>query len=324
MFKSRARPLQPHSPGAGTLLNRLFLIPALILLCCSGCSTVSLGYNYADWILRYRITDYTSFSEQQKDVIHLEVDKYMRWHRREALPEYIAFLNNLNAAIRQKDGMTPDDVMRLRVESTRLYQSTVAPMIRPAAHLLSELDNRQIAELAETFADRNRKQREKMITGNTQQDIELRAERHIEFVEDLVGDLSTEQSQKIAEMSRYIPFATVHYIEQREAKQAALITLLKEKAGEDRIDALFRQWLTAPAIFRTQQQQQGIAAYESAMNEMTARIFELLSSRQKQHLTATITSYIQEFEKLNAASEKPLFPDTPPPESTPSGHEKSL
>jgi hypothetical protein len=227
----------------------------------------------------------------------------MRWHRKEALPGYIAFLKNVNTTIRHEVSVTPDDVMHLRMESTQLYQSTVTPMIRPAAHLLSELDGRQINGLAETFAERNRKQREKMLTGSRQKDLELRAKRHVEFVEDLVGDLSAEQTQKITEMSRYIPFATAHYIEQRETKQAALITLLKEKAGEDRIDALFRQWLTAPAIFRTPQQQQSIAAYESAMNEMTARIFELLTSSQKQRLTEKITSYIEDFSKLNSAVE---------------------
>ncbi len=227
----------------------------------------------------------------------------MRWHRKEALPGYIAFLKNVNAAIKHEVVVTPDDVMRLRLESTQLYQTTMTPMIRPAAHLLSELDSGQINGLAETFAERNRKQREKMLTGSLQKDLELRAKRHIEFVEDLVGDLSAEQTRKITEMSLYIPFASAHYIGQREAKQAALITLLKEKAGEDKIDALFRQWLIAPAIFRTPQQQQSIAAYESAMNEMTARILELLTTQQKQHLTAKITSYIEDFSKLNSAVE---------------------
>jgi phage FluMu protein gp41 len=230
----------------------------------------------------------------------------------------------VNAAIKREVALTPDDVLHLRLASTQLYQTTMTPMMRPAAHLLSELDSRQINGLAETFAERNRKQREKMLTGSVQKDLEMRAKRHVEFVEDLVGDLSAEQTQKITEMSRYIPFATAHFIEQREAKQAALITLLKEKAGEDRIDALFRQWLVAPAIFRTPQQQQSIAAYESAMNEMTARILALLTSRQKQRLTEKITSYIEDFQKLNANAVEPLPSGAPAEKSEPAGHERRL
>ncbi len=281
----------------------LFIALSLALLCCGGCSTVTLGYNYADWLLRYRITDYTSFSSRQKDEIHLEVDNYMRWHRKVVLPQYTAFLQDFNGVINRDGALTTGEVMRLRGESNRLYQLTVAPMIPPAARLLSTLDSRQIAELAETFAKRNHKQRDEMLRGSEQEMLDERAERHVELVEKLVGNLGIEQEKKITEMSLHIPFASRAYIEQREAKQASLIALLNDKAGEDQIAALFRQWLTAPEASRTPQQQQAIAAYESAMNEMTVRIFELLTARQKHYLSKTIVSYINDFQKLNSVVE---------------------
>lgn len=288
--------------------KKLLIIPALILLCCAGCSRISLGYNYADWLLRFQIAGYTSFNDPQREQIHLEVDNYMRWHRGAMLPGYIALLQNVNAAIEREGGVTAGDVTRLRSESNKLYQATMTPMVRPAARLLSSLDSEQITGLADTFAERNRKQRTKMLKGSEREMLDMRAERHVEFVENLVGSLNPEQEQKITEMSLLIPFATGHYIDQRESKQNTLISLLRDKAGEDRIDSLLRQWLTAPAIFRTPQQQQSIAAYENAMNEMTARIFELLTTGQKQYLTEKIASYIGDFQKLNAAAtnEQPL------------------
>ena len=286
----------------------LFIILALALLCCGGCSTVTFGYNNADWILRYWITDYTSFSALQKDEIHLEVDDYLRWHRRHALPEYTAFLQNINGVVNQDAALTAGEVALLRAESNRLYQLTVAPMIRPAAHLLSALDSRQIAGLGDTFADRNRKQKEEMLQGSEQEILDKRAERHAELVEKLVGKLRDEQEKKITEMSLRIPFATRPYLEQREAKQASLIALLNDHAGEEKIAALFRQWIATPETSRSAQQQQAIAAYESAMNEMAARIFGLLTTRQKHHLSEKITSYIVDFQKLNSALEKSVQP----------------
>ncbi len=283
-------------------INRLFILLALILLCCSGCSTVTLGYNHADWLLRYWINDYTSFSASQKEQIHLEVDNYLRWHRKNALPGYIAFLRNVDAAVNQERSMTVSDVMRLRAESNRLYQLTMEPMIRPAAHILSTLDSEQITELADTLAKRNRKQRKTMLHGSEQEMLAARAKRQVELVENLVGNLSTEQEQKIKEMSLRIPFASRAYIEQRETRQARLIALLRDKAGEDQIAALFRQWLAAPEAFRTPQQQQAIAAYESAMNEMTARIVGLLTVRQKHHLSEKIASYLDDFRGLTTAA----------------------
>lgn len=277
----------------------LCVILALALLGFGGCSKMSLGYNYADWLLRFWITDYTSFNAAQKEQIYLEVDSYMRWHRKNALPGYIAFLQNVKAGINQSSDLTAGDVMHLRAESIKLYQMTMAPMVRPAAHILGTLDNQQIAGLAATFAERNRKQKKKLLDGNEQEILEMRAQRHVELVEKLVGSLSADQEQKITQLSMRIPLATRDYIAQREAKQAGLIALLKDKAGEDRIAALFRQWLIAPETARTPPQQQSIAAYENAMYEMTAQIFKTLTARQRLHLNEGIETYIDEFRKLS-------------------------
>lgn len=284
------------------LPKSLLMILALALFSLGGCSRVTLGYNYADWLLRYRIADYTSFTAAQKDEIHLEVDGYMRWHRRAALPEYTALLQDIHTVVNRDGPLTPGDVALVRAESYRLYQLTVAPLIPPAARLLGTLDSRQIAGLADNFAERNRRQKAELLQGDEQELLVMRAKRHVELVERLVGSLSEEQEEKIAALSLSIPFATRQYIEQREAKQARLIALLNDRAGEAEIAALFRQWMSAPEISRTPQQQQAIAAYEGAMNEMTAQIFALLTPRQKQHLSKKLLSYIADFQQLHLAA----------------------
>ncbi len=282
-------------------ITKLFII--LILFCCSGCSTISLGYNHADWILRYSINDYTSFNTAQREQIHQQVDDYLRWHRKNVLPGYIATLQHVDEAVNQQSGMTVGDVMRLRAESASLYQLTMEPTFQPAAHILSSLDDEQIAELADNLAKRDDKQRKLMLKGSEQSMLAARAERDVELVVKLFGNLSFEQEKKITEMSLHIPFATRAFIEQREAKHAKMIALLKDKAGEDQLAALFEQWLSAPEDSRSPQQQQVIDAYENAMNEMTVQIIPMLTARQKRHLTEEIASIVDDFKKLNTAAE---------------------
>src|SRR5512135_1282532 len=110
-----------------------FIILVLFLLSCGGCSRVTLGYNHGDWLLRYWINDYTSFNAQQKDEIRHDVADYMRWHRQYALPEYIAFLQNVNAVVERNGALAAADVMHTRAEFGRLYKLTMTPFIRPAA-----------------------------------------------------------------------------------------------------------------------------------------------------------------------------------------------
>jgi hypothetical protein len=146
--------------------------------------------------------------------------------------------------------------------------------------------------------------------------LEARAERHVEFVEKLVDNLDDAQEKKITEMSLHIPFASRAFNEHREAKHAKMIAMLQDKAGEDQIAALFRQWLSAPEASRTPQQQQAIDAYESAMNEMTVQIVAILTTRQKHHLTEKIASIIDDFKKLNSAAEAASpKPDEPEPKN---------
>ena len=275
-----------------------------IAMLCAGCSAIKLGYDHADWYLRYKINDYTSFNARQKEDIRKEVAAYMLWHRKNALPEYAAFLQNVYVAVQQDGRLKAEDVARLRSEYSRLYKKTVAPAIRPAAHLLSTIDNRQIEELCKTFADKNRKQKEETLYGSEQKNIVMRAERNIDMVEKLTGRLSRDQKEKIRALSLHIPFANKYFIENRETSQAGLIALLNNKAGEEKIAAFLMSWINSPEAARTPQQQLAIQSYENAMDEMTARIFELLTARQKEHLRKEIMSYIKDIQKL-IAEQKP-------------------
>lgn len=295
-----------------TFTRLLFVILVPVLLSCSGCSKVTFGYNHADWLMRYWINGYTSFDARQKEDIRREVAVYMRWHRRQALPEYISFLRDLDRLANRDGVLTAGDIARLRTESGRLYRMTMAPLIRPAAHVLSTLDSRQTEELRETLAERNREQKEETLFDSEQENLARRAERYVDGVEGLVGRLSREQKKAIREMSLRVPFATGYYIEQREAKQAALISLLNEHAGEDRIAALFRQWIETPDAAWSPQQKQAIEAYESAMDEMSVRIFELMTPHQKDHIRKKIANYIDAFEELHSATESVDAARAPP------------
>lgn len=281
----------------------VFVILALVLLICGGCSRVTYAYNHGDWLLRYWISDYTSFNARQKDEIRQDVADYMLWHRKYALPEYAAFLQDVYAVVNRDGALDVPDVVHVRAKISRLYKLTVTPAIRPAAHLLSTLDDRQIEELRSTLAKKNLKGRDETLSGSEQDNLGKRAKKHIHFIEDLVGHLSSEQEKQIREMSLRIPFTTMNCIDQREAEQAGLISLLTNHEGEDKIAEYFSQWLSTLQTPTSPQQLQITEAYDSAMNEMVVRIFELLTKNQKEHLLKKITAYLDDIQKLHPTTE---------------------
>ncbi len=275
----------------------LFFVFALALFI-GGCSTVSLVYRNADWYLVHKINDYTSFNSRQKDTIQKDVSDYMQWHRKKALPEYIIFLQNLNGATQYDDRLRVEEVARLRKQLSGLYKKTMVPAIIPAAQLLSELDSQQIRELSVTFAEQIKKQRKDYLTGNQTENMDKRAERVLDFLEWLAGDLGDEQKQKVTELSRKVPVASLSYIQHREANQARLIALLNEHAGAEKIASFLSAWILTPEATRTPQQQRTIQSFESGMDELIATIHGLLTARQKEHIGSLVSSYIQEMQKF--------------------------
>lgn len=282
---------------------KAILIVLALALLSSGCSRVTFGYNHGAWLLRYWINGYTSFNPGQKEEIRHDVADYMRWHRQYALPEYIAFLQNLNALADRDDALSANDVVRVRSELARLYKLTMTPLVRPAAHLLRTLDRRQIEELRNTLAEKNRDLREETLSGTEIENLVSRAEKYIHFVEGLAGHLTHDQEEKVKEMSLRIPFITASYIERREARQRTLISLLNEHASEDRIAAFLFQWVDMQEGPISPQEQQVIEAYDRAMSEMIVRIFAMLTTPQKNHLRKKIADYIDDFQRLHSVTE---------------------
>ena len=279
----------------------LFVILAFALLS-SGCSTVSLVYRNADWYLQHKINGYTSFNARQKETIRQEVFDYMHWHRKNALPEYIIFLQNLNGVAQSDGPLKVEEVNLLRAHLLNLYKKSLVPAIRPTAQLLSELDGRQIQKLGKTLAVETQKQKKEKLDISHDEYLDKRADKTINFVEWLAGNLSGKQEQKIREMSRHLPVASHSQLQHRETSQGRLIALLSAHPGADDIAAFLSSWALTPEETRTPQQQHVIQSFETATDEMIAQIHGLLTARQKEHMRKLISSYIENMRVENMRS----------------------
>ncbi|MEO8331079.1 MAG: DUF6279 family lipoprotein [Gallionella sp.] len=279
-------------------MKKSLLVILAFALFSSGCSTAMLAYRNADWYLQHKINGYTTFNAAQKVTIRQQVSDYMQWHRKEALPEYIIFLQNLNGTAQTDGRLTAEQIALLRAHLMNLYKKTLEPAIRPTAQLLSSLDNRQIQELGRTFAEQNQKLKKEVLNSSHDDILNKRADETLSFLDWLAGKLSKEQTQKIREMSRRLPLASEIYMQHREANQGRLIALLNEHAGAERIAAFLSSWILTPEATRTSQQQRVIQAFETGSDEMIVQIHGLLTAKQKAHMHKTISSLIDDMKGL--------------------------
>jgi hypothetical protein len=292
------RNIQLEQPLA--MKKSLFIVVAFVLL--NGCSTISLVYRNAEWYLQHKIYGYTTFTDQQKEFIRGEISNYMAWHRKDALPEYIIFLQNLNGAAQDQGEMKAEEVALLRRHLVNLYQMTLAPAISPAAKILSTLDNRQIQELEKNLAEENQQQLNEQLEVSRDVYLNKRADKTISFLEWLAGDLNSRQEHDIRDMSRHLPVVNDIYLRHRQENQLRLIALLNGHAGEEKIAAFLSSWLFTPDETRSPEQQRAILAFEQASDDMVAHIQGMLTIAQKDHIHKVISSYIDDMRAELAAS----------------------
>ncbi|MCP4294142.1 MAG: hypothetical protein GY786_00875, partial [Proteobacteria bacterium] len=80
------------------------IITLLVLISLSTCSSIKLTYQYADWILLYKLKKYVDLTGDQKDWIEIELNTLIQWHTRIELPKYILILDELKKDV-QNDTM---------------------------------------------------------------------------------------------------------------------------------------------------------------------------------------------------------------------------
>jgi len=281
-------------------MNKSSILALLLALFICGCNTVSLFYRNADWYLQHKIYGYTSFDDRQKALIRQDVADYMRWHRKNALPQYIVFLQNLNGAVQYQGQLKVTEAEMLRQNLLGLYQQSLAPAARPAAQLLVTLDSRQIQELDKNLAEEIREQLHEQYEADPKTYLDKRADRTVDFLEWLAGDLSAEQQRRVRDLSRSLPAVGGIYIRSRQANQRRLIALLERHADENEIAAFLTSWLYTPEATRSPQQQLAIDAFGDAADRMIVDIHALLTAKQKQHIHKMIATYIDDMRAENA------------------------
>ncbi len=293
--------MQPfkHFPVNKLAMNLSKYIVIALALLAQGCSFITVGYNNFDVYLRYKINSYATFTEDQKIIIRREVKDYMAWHRQHALPEYIIFLEDLLRLVQQAQPPEKADAERLRVRASALYIMSVQPAIPPAAKFLSGLNEPQIAQLKIAFAQENKERKQEWLGDSMEENLQKRAQRTLDFMEDFVGNLDAGQEEKIRAASIQLPFATEAFVAQRIANQAALIMLLNNKSSADQVAEFLISRLQTPALSRTAQEHALVEQFQAAADKMVVHIFLSLNTKQKNTLQKTIVNYISDLKQLH-------------------------
>ena len=131
-------------------------------LALGACSRVGLAYRNLDVIIPWTLSDYLDMNGEQKDWFNERLKEHLSWHCTTQLPDYLDWLDRLQVMV--ETNQVTDAALQTRTQEAKAAIAQTAREITPSAiELLQGLNDQQVAEMNETFAEDQRKRQKQYL-----------------------------------------------------------------------------------------------------------------------------------------------------------------
>lgn len=210
-----------------------------------------LAYNNGDWLIKRKVLEVFKLYSKQQDELKEILERYMSWHRKVMLKNYISYLADVDDRLRSLEldqkKLNPEEVNQLIVRARDLYVATMVQLGTSMVPLLVNLNESQV-DRARTLLDRRLRQwRELKGTSMDQliEDLRYSWQGNFELV---LGELSTDQKNILSTTIKrlYMPptFQLAYEGKLNQELMGALETISsdgKEKASQ-KLDEFIQYW----------------------------------------------------------------------------------
>jgi hypothetical protein len=275
----------------------LIIIAALTTGCDGG--VYRLVYNSLDTILYRAVGKYIDPNPEQDRMIRQSIGRFLLWHRRDELPNYVVTLKGLRE--RMARGLRTPDAAWLKARLERHETDSFNAVADDTASILASLDEGQLKKLAAVLGESMTEMEKK--SGASREERALETERTVlRMMEFLYGDLDKRQTDAIALGIRQMDDIEAERIAQYRARQAEFLALLGKKPGK----AVIRDYLSGVVLHPEKsyppQYRQLLQRRESmAAVGMIRFDHDLVTAEQRSHAVNKIDMLIQVIRELKGA-----------------------
>lgn len=275
-------------------LFRSVCIALLILL--SGCS-VKFIYNQLDWVIPWYLDDYVSFNSAQELLLDQHLEYLLSWHRKQKLPEYANFLEQLAADSR--DGLDGDEIDqahdRVQLFANQLIQAT-APAL---SDLLKRLSDKQLNDLFDNFENLNREFQQKYIDVTEQKQRFRRAKEMRKWIQRWTGLLDDTQVELIHQWSTEYHLMGREFLHSRQQWQRQLKKLLQQPQKNSSWQLEIENLLSNNRARHAATFEQKVTSNHRLIKQLLLDLDQSLSDKQRLKLNQQLESYAQDFRQLS-------------------------
>ena len=276
-----------------------FVIALAALAFLTSCSSLRVGYSFADWYLVSEIDDMFDLDSTQKQKVDELVDQLHHWHKTEEIPRIIVMLDQ--AADRMKPSLSQNDLNWLSKELVDMKIRTVNQVADEVSVLLTTLSDQQIDHLEQALAEQNEETEEKLSMPLDEWE-EERRERTIETLNDWFGSLDEQQERELLAATDFDRTARRRHHVQTIAVQKRFVAFLRTKPSAAEIKSTLSSWIIAPDTyysdeyreFRSQQRKKRAAFY--------LKLNRTITERQRQTAIDKLMSYRSDLDIIHTSS----------------------
>ena len=258
------------------------LIVLIIILSFSGCSRTRLAYNHLDLFLFWKLDDYISLENDQKDRVKQQLQFFLQWHRKEQLPRYIQFVEQIQKNTQTK--MTADHFQQ-DFTTVEGFLSDIMIQIEPdITQLLFQLNQKKQKELFKNILKKQKRLEKKYLALNQREYRQKRLKRTKKILKRFLDRLTDEQKKTLTDWTDKLVPSRKLWLENRQNWQAQLQKLLREKTSNTIKQKELKWLLIHPEQFSSSEYQKTLRQNQLAHFSMLATIQRQLTEKQKKHL----------------------------------------
>ena len=278
-------------------LNRCLLNSVLLVLLTS-CSAIQVSYRFLDDLMRWELNKYVSVQGQLSSDLNLALKAFHDWHRADQLPLYETFLTG-QIKVLERDKIDATQLQRAYDRGMQFWQLSMRRLAPDLASTLSQLDDKQLAQLAKNMDKKNAEYEEEKLAPPNDKRREERIERMQDTLKKWVGTLTTEQEQRVAQWADKLSYETAARLQQRRLMRERFDQILTTRTQPQRMQQQLTQLIATP-------QQQWTPAYRqySMFNrrvtyQLLIDLHASLTAAQKKKLLDKLDGYKRDFVKLS-------------------------
>jgi hypothetical protein len=295
-------------PGLNNL-NRLlrllrFLLLGTLLALLTSCSTVRLGYSNAASLMYWWLDGYVDFQSSQKAGVKRDIEQFLQWHRQTQLPQYARFLAHMQGRVQGNPNQAEINADFKQAE--QFSQALMQKAVPELTGLALSLNEAQIAFLSKKFDKNNEEFREKHMQDAPPEQQKKRFKKVMKEARDWFGSFSDEQEDNIRHYADKRPADYGFWMEERIARQQAILTLLRqlqqEKPARELAQALVLKAVQASFEHPPQPERRArFDAWSDTTADMVAAIIKDATPKQRAHAHKKLQGWIEDCQYFLAA-----------------------